>query len=392
MWEELQHPLEMFGLVPAQLEDEGDSVIDRLWGLLHNPFVSGASPIDQRKPPASIPVEPVEHRNPRAVITGLETGAFKRVVPFVFMVYKRVDFFKKSVESLLRSDFPRSEVPLIVSHDGHFQDFVSYVETLKDQGFWVIELFHPYSCADHPDTFPGDDPSLNQNYQGDAYGNPRTASITCCKHHFTWLMTKVYSLDLGNTQADNFLFLEEDYVVAPTIYSAIDTGLNLLENYPRQPQNGFFGLVLDTTDGFTAQFNPNAPEFWFARRFVTGPMVLTRAMYEKIKQHAKDYCKFDDYNWDWSFVHLQGLEIIPHTALIPSRPQVLHIGFEGGMHEKDIRPAVRAAFERSGGIAPEFRGTEIRGSTDVRSKAHDKGFGGWGHPADQQHCMELLTS
>ena len=82
--------------------------------------------------------------------------------------------------------------------------------------------------------------------------------------------------------------------------------------------------------------------------------------------------------------------MIPHTVLVPSRPQVLHIGFEGGMHEKDIKPAVRAAFEKSGGIAPPFHGTEISGGRMSKVKPHKKGYGGWGHPKDHEHCLQLL--
>ena len=87
---------------------------------------------------------------------------------------------------------------------------------------------------------------------------------------------------------------------------------------------------------------------------------------------------------------MQGVGMIPYTVLVPSRPQVLHIGFEGGMHEKDIKPAVRAAFERSRGIAPEFRGNEMSGSLIVKMKPHKKGYGGWGHPKDHEHCLQLL--
>lgn len=89
-------------------------------------------------------------------------------------------------------------------------------------------------------------------------------------------------------------------------------------------------------------------------------------------------------------MHLQGIRAIPGIVLVPSRPQVLHIGFEGGMHEKDIRPSVRLAFERSHGVAPEFHGTEVSGGFNLRIKAHNKGFGGWGHPKDHQHCLDLL--
>ena len=88
---------------------------------------------------------------------------------------------------------------------------------------------------------------------------------------------------------------------------------------------------------------------------------------------------------------MQGIGMLPHTVLVPSRPQVLHIGFEGGMHEKDIKPAVRAAFMRSQGIAPEFHGTQIAGNVNAKIKQHKKGYGGWGHPADHEHCLKLLA-
>ena len=88
---------------------------------------------------------------------------------------------------------------------------------------------------------------------------------------------------------------------------------------------------------------------------------------------------------------MQGAGLIPHTTLVPTRPQVLHIGLEGGMHEKDIRPGVRLAFERSGGIAPPFHSDKIYGDVNVNRKIHDKGYGGWGHPADHQHCLDLFA-
>ena len=186
---------------------------------------------------------------------------------------------------------------MIISHDGHFEEFVSYVESLKNQGFWIIQLFHPFACSEHPNTFPGDDPALNENYRGDAYGNLRSAWVTCCKHHFTWLMKTVYSMDFGTATADNFLFMEEDYVVAPTVYSAICSGLDLMEKSPKRPNSGFFGLVLDTSDGFTKPYDLEGGEFWLARRFVTGPMVMPRTMFEKIRSNRDEYCNFDDYNW-----------------------------------------------------------------------------------------------
>jgi Glycosyl hydrolases family 38 N-terminal domain/N-acetylglucosaminyltransferase II (MGAT2)/Alpha mannosidase middle domain/Glycosyl hydrolases family 38 C-terminal domain len=304
LWNELNHPLEIFA--PAATADaaeiapkagdeaageqqllpevfnNGDTgpFLSRIWGALHGPF-------EDRKQ--------IKHQEEETPTTGHQgKKGTTTVVPFVFMVYNRVDFFKKVMDSLRQSDFPRQEVPLIISHDGHFEDFVAYVKTLKDEGFKVIQLFHPFACSEHPDSFPGEDPKLNEGYKGDAYGNPREARVTCCKHHFTWLMKTVFQLDLGS---DSFLFMEEDYVVAPTIYSTIMSGLHLMDTSTPQPDGGYFGLVLDTSDGFTIPYDPRAMEGWIARKFVTGPMVLPRAMYERIRDNAREYCTFDDYNW-----------------------------------------------------------------------------------------------
>jgi hypothetical protein len=41
---------------------------------------------------------------------------------------------------------------------------------------------------------------------------------------------------------------------------------------------------------------------------------------------------FDDYNWDWSLVDLQGQVLLPHSVLLPGRPVVRHIGREDGLH------------------------------------------------------------
>jgi len=311
MWDELNHPLEIFSVAgksdaaltpihePAKREEVGKSdaapapiyepaereeaaakpFLGRMWDMFH-------PQVTRIEVPSAVAVKPPDY-----------IFDDTKAIPFVFMVYKRVDFFKKAIDSLLKSDFPRDRVPLIVSHDGHFEDFVVYVKSLKDLGFKVIQLFHPFACSEHPDTFPGEDPTLNQGYKGDFYGNPRTAWVTCCKHHFTWLMRTVYDLDLGPVRADHFLFMEEDYVVAPTVYSSILSGLHLMDAAPQKPAAGFFGLVLDTSDGFTKKYDNNAREAWLAKLFITGPMVMPRVMFDRLRENAAEYCHFDDYNW-----------------------------------------------------------------------------------------------
>jgi alpha-mannosidase II len=261
MWKELNHPLEMFG----QLGVDHPQMMDpNNGGANNNNKVS-------------------DHTSNSTVY-----------VPLVYMVFNRVDYLTQAMDSLRKSDFPRGRVPIIISHDGHIEEMVSFVQSLKTD-FHVIQIFHPHSCYDHPHSFPGDDPKLNENYKGDTYGNRREAKVTCCKHHFTWLMNEVFQLDEVK-KADSFLFMEEDYIVAPTIYSSVDSGVNL---FHRPDLAGtYFGITLDPTEGYSVAKPPSIAENeWTDKKFVTGPMILDRTMYGRIKQNAQEYCTFDDYNW-----------------------------------------------------------------------------------------------
>jgi hypothetical protein len=103
---------------------------------------------------------------------------------------------------------------------------------------------------------------------------------------------------------------------------------------------------------------------------------------------AAYYCGidgFDEYNWDWSLVHAQRQFLIPHTVLVPSKVLAEHIGIEGGMHNHIHR-------DNSAPAATSFLGLTVRGSVWQDPRVFSSGFGGWGHPADQEQCMRLLSN
>ena len=90
---------------------------------------------------------------------------------------------------------------------------------------------------------------------------------------------------------------------------------------------------------------------------------------------------------DWSFVHLMGRKLIPSAVITPSIPQVGHIGLEG------LHGAVDAKRERlikGNQELKAFHGTKLDPPMRRCLKMHERGYGGWGHPADQQHCIKLF--
>ncbi|KAG7358910.1 glycosyl hydrolase family 38 protein [Nitzschia inconspicua] len=362
-WKELNHPLEMFGTSSSKHLDSLE--------LDNDKKVSTA-----RK----------KNKANARIVTGL--GSVKNRIPAVFMVYKRADYFKEVIESLLSSDYPRDTLPIIISHDGHVEEMVSYVETIKSK-FRVIQLFHPHSCSEHPFTFPGDDPKLNEGYQGDTYGNKREGKVTCCKHHFTWMLNTVFGLE-ETKDADGFLFLEEDYKVAPTIYETIQNGFSYIDE--ENLQEKYFGITLDPTEGYAYKAPALEGSSWREKRFVTGPMAIRRDMFYRIKANAKVYCNWDDYNWDWSIVRLMQDHLLPYQILVPKVLQVAHIGLEGGLHTDAISEQKMEMMKFYRNNLPEFHDKVYRpyAGTQNALMHEQKGFGGWGHPADREHCMKLF--
>jgi hypothetical protein len=285
-WKELNHPLEMFGSASgnangaaAAAAKEGGGEAAAAGGFhLSNPFAGAqhlvlpdmnALELDNRSIEEKLSSKgrkiynPEDEQHNKHLIgrAGEEHGDKLYNVAAVFMVYKRVDYFKQAIETLRKSDYPKT-LSIIISHDGHEKEMVDFVESIKSE-FKIIQLFHPYSCSDHPNTFPGDDPKLNENYEGDTFGNKRDSKITCCKHHFTWLINTVFNLQ-ETKNFDGFLFLEEDYIVAPTIYETIQKGYRYIDTKHRQ--NDFFGLTFDPSDGYAYRV-PKVD--WIEKKFIT---------------------------------------------------------------------------------------------------------------------------
>ena len=113
------------------------------------------------------------------------------------------------------------------------------------------------------------------------------------------------------------------------------------------------------------------PDAFNAAPFTSGPISMSRSVFAQLQKHASEYCRTDEYNWDWSIVHSAGKGHVPHTMLYPGKERVHAID---DLHD----------FESG------FKGTTVC-IADVAPIKHEKGFGGWGHPRDQEHCMELWT-
>lgn len=85
-----------------------------------------------------------------------------------------------------------------------------------------------------------------------------------------------------------------------------------------------------------------------------------------------------------------GQKLIPHLVLVPQKLQVAHIGLEGGLHKDTLSQQKAEKMKQLRNLRP-FHDKPLqlyKFQHDI--KPHDKGFGGWGHPADRKHCLDLF--
>ena len=91
---------------------------------------------------------------------------------------------------------------------------------------------------------------------------------------------------------------------------------------------------------------------------------------------------------------MMGRKLIPYKILVPREMQVAHIGVSGGLHEESINEEAKQTILDTNELVPFHGkiGDKIYklGMHQDRLQPHDTGYGGWGHPADQEHCIQLF--
>jgi hypothetical protein len=91
------------------------------------------------------------------------------------------------------------------------------------------------------------------------------------------------------------------------------------------------------------------------------------------------------------------LKMLPFRVLNPGQLQVAHIGLEGGMHDhkkgmkNDSKRRYMEKHVKDGQLEPFHADITVPHTQKLRPPdVKRKGFGGWGHPADQEHCVKLF--
>lgn len=319
-------------------------------------------------------------------------------ITIVLYVHNRPQYLQVVVKSLSKV-VGISETLLIVSHDGYFEEMNKIVEGIKF--CQVKQIFAPYSPHVFPDSFPGvssndckeKDDAGKKHCVGspDQYGNHRSPRIVSLKHHWWWMMNTVWD-GLKETRGHNghILFIEEDHFIYPNAYRNLQLLVSL--------------KPIKCPDCYAANLAPCdvnlRGEGWdslIAERMGNVGYAFNRTVWRKIHKKAKEFCFFDDYNWDitmWATVYPSFGS--PVYTLRGPRTSAVHFG-KCGLHQGQGQ--TNACIDNG---SVNMQVDDIDKVANIRSewgvhvydnqpgyKAGFKGWGGWGDDRDRQLCLNF---
>lgn len=324
----------------------------------------------------------------------------------VVQVHNRPAYLQMLIRSLQKVDGIQKAL-VIFSHD-YFSEEISNM--VKEITFCkVLQIYFPYSTQLYPSEFPGQDPNdcprdaakeealrtgcLNAEHP-DSYGHYREASITQTKHHWWWKLHFVFErVKVLQGYKGFVVFIEEDNYLLPDFHHYFKS---MVEH--RKTSCGDCDVLAlgnhKGLSGFRDLSTKTETAGWLSTKHNIG-MGISRELYYKLMGCNKEFCVYDDYNWDWTLQNLSGTCISkPLKVLVAQGSRVLHTG-DCGLHQKEAcrpeeaqRRVDEALREAESALFPSTLSLTEQGP--VEHQPHMKN-GGWGDVRDHTLCINYAS-
>lgn len=321
-------------------------------------------------------------------------------------VHNRLEYLRHLIVSLAQARDIDS-VLLIFSHDNFDEDINQLVTTIDFCK--VMQIFYPHSLQTHPDSFPGESPGdcprntkpeeaakLNCIGSPDLYNHYREARFTQTKHHWWWKANKIFDdVWVLRNHTGLVLFLEEDHYVAEDFLHMLRL---LSAAIPRACPKCSLITLGNYLKNYNFQIDGRKVEVtqWVSSKHNMG-FAFNHSVWQQIKACSSQFCDHDDYNWDWSLLHVSS-SCLPqklHTLVLRA-PRVFHIG-ECGVHHKKKDCSSRTVLHKvhraiQVGQHTLFPRQLVVVHTPPKKVKKHKGNGGWGDKRDHALCRSFSVS
>ncbi|CAG9577470.1 unnamed protein product [Danaus chrysippus] len=366
-------------------------------------------------------------------------------------VHTRLTYLRHLIVSLAQArDIDKTL--LIFSHDYYDEEINNLVRSIDFTK--VMQIFYPHSIQTHPNEFPGVDPNdcprdaklqqltiklkCNNALHPDLHGHYREAKYTQTKHHWWWKANRIFNqLQCTASHTGMVVFLEEDHYVAEDFIHMIHLLIATRDKACPHCEILCLGTYLKTYqyhstadkrkkqialsyiqqvravseerrrrhENWNYQVYPNlygstqkveiTP--WHSSMHNMG-FAFNRSVFEDIVSLHHQFCDYDDYNWDYSLLHLsqnrKGKD--KFKVILCKGPRVFHIG-ECGIHHKKsncnasvvIGKVQKLLLEARPQMYPARVAATVTSGGAKHNKKLIKGNGGWGDLRDRELCSNM---
>ncbi|CAH8573768.1 unnamed protein product [Heterobilharzia americana] len=298
---------------------------------------------------------------------------------------------------------------IIFSHDIYSDELNNLIASIRFAR--TVQIFYPHSIQIFSNSFPGTDPRdcesrlsptkaksigcLNAGWP-DTFEHYREAGFAQIKNHWLWkiqfMLDHFYPTKYYNGY---FILLEEDYFVLEDILEVT----SLISSKIWNPSNVDGIIALGSYDKHQKYTSTKVEvTYWLAPKHNMG-MAISRSMWRKIQSCLDLFCKYDDYNWDWTLQYV-GQNCLPtklKVLTLPDSTRVFHLGECRGIHhQKNVCSSELLATN----ILQTFNGPLLAKlypkSLDLSVNLpyvmrRQKVNGGWSDERDRSLCRSLLS-
>jgi len=228
----------------------------------------------------------------------------------------------------------------------------------------------------------------------DKYGHYREAKYTQTKHHWFWKVNHVFDhISALQHHTGLVLFIEEDHYLAHDFIHVLQQMLKLSKTSCTNCAIFTLGTY-DKNPTFVTNSDKVSVTDWTSNKHNMG-MAFSREVWKMVKSAHDAFCKFDDYNWDWSLQYVSMSAIKGHLKVMLSKsPRIFHIG-ECGVHHKgnncDTKKKINSIEDLLSSNKKYLFPQKLSVADYPRSSNRlPKPNGGWGDIRDQQLCLSFL--
>lgn len=345
-----------------------------------------------------------QYNEEQNVINGEIYGSLSNdSVVVVIQVHNRIHYLKYLIESLSKAQ-DINQVLLIFSHDIYENDMNQLIQNITFCK--VMQIFLPYSIEANPHEFPGNDPNdcprdigkseaLNTNCLGaehpDKYGHYRESKFTQIKHHWWWKANQVFNhLKIMKAYTGLVVFLEEDHYVVEDFLPM----LKLMKEKCVKIEDCFFlglgnHMKLQRPDIFR-----EAEVVRISPLITNLGLTFNRTTFNKLLGCSKQFCEYDDYNWDWSLNHVVQTcyENTMLKSMIALAPRAFHTGECGTHIHKNnckVEGTIASIQELLKLIKNKLYPSSISIDKTIENGKKLTENGGWGDKRDHELCINM---